>query len=284
MTDDRTTPGNTTPGNTAPDGIAPDGSLPDSHRPDPGPAPDPAARLDALTRRLDEACRRAGREPGSVKLVAVSKYHPRELVAAALDAGQRDFAESRVQEARVKWPPLRARYPDLRLHLVGPLQTKKAAAAVTGFDVLHSVDRPRLAAALAAAMARTGRRPDCFVQVNTADEPHKSGVPLEAADAFLKECRDVCGLPVVGLMCMPPYGRDPRPHFRLLRSLAAAHGLTQLSMGMSADFEAAVAEGATLVRVGRALFGPRPRRAGGPPDTRAGGPPDTRADGPPGTR
>ncbi|MEU7486339.1 YggS family pyridoxal phosphate-dependent enzyme [Streptomyces sp. NPDC042319] len=267
MNEERTTEYTVTD-RTRTDRTAPRDRPPDSHRPEPGPVPDPAARLAALTRRLDEACRRAGRPLGSVTLVAVSKYRSRDAVAAALDAGQRDFAESRVQEARAKWPQLRARHPGVRLHLVGPLQTNKATAAVTGFDTLHSVDRPSLAAALAAAMARTGRRPDCFVQVNTGDEPQKSGVPLDCADAFLKECRDVHGLPVVGLMCLPPAGRDPRPHFRLLRSLAAAHGLAGLSMGMSDDFEAAVAEGATVIRVGRALFGPRPRRAGGPPGTR----------------
>ncbi|WP_078888641.1 YggS family pyridoxal phosphate-dependent enzyme [Streptomyces sclerotialus] len=269
-TSDRTTPDRAAADRSAGDGGAgdgtvPDGAPPDSHRPDPGPFPDAATRLAALTRRLDEACRRAGRPPGSVTLVAVSKYRSRDAVSAALEAGQRDFAESRVQEARAKWPPLRARHPGVRLHLVGPLHTGKATAAVTGFDVLHSVDRAPLAAALAAAMARTGRRPDCYVQVSTGDEPQRGGVPLEAADALLKECRDVYGLPVVGLTCVPPAGQDPLPHFRLLRSLAAAHGLSGLSVGTgaSADFEPAVAEGATVIRVGRALFGPRPRRAGG---------------------
>ncbi|WP_346098979.1 YggS family pyridoxal phosphate-dependent enzyme [Streptomyces olivaceiscleroticus] len=257
----------------APEGRpAPQDVASDSHRPEPPPDPEPrpepepapfpdaAARLAALRSRLDEACRRAGRPLGSVTLVAVSKYRSRDAVTAALDAGQRDFAESRVQEARVKWPQLRARHPGVRLHLVGPLRTDRTTAAVLGFDALHSIDRTPLAAALAAAMTRTGRRPDCYVHVDTGGTAQRGGVPLDGADAFLKECREVYGLPVVGLMCLPPAGQDPRPHFRVLRSLAAAHGLAGLSMGVSDDFEAAVAEGATVIRVGRALFGPRPRR------------------------
>ncbi|WP_030020930.1 YggS family pyridoxal phosphate-dependent enzyme [Streptomyces monomycini] len=222
--------------------------------------PDLAARLAAVTGRLDLACTRAGVPPRDVRFVAVSKFHGPPAITAALEAGHRHFGESRVQEVLGKWPPLRERFPGTRLHLIGPLQTNKAGAAVRAFDVLHSVDRPRLAAALAAAMDRAGRRPDCFVQVNTGDEPHKSGVPVAGTDAFVKECVDTHGLPVVGLMCIPPYGSDPRPHFRTLRALAAASGLRQLSMGMSADFETAVAEGATTVRVGEAVFGPRPRR------------------------
>lgn len=222
-------------------------------------APDLAARLAAVTARLNLACTRAGVPPRDVRFVAVSKFHGAPAIAAALEAGHRHFGESRVQEVQSKWPPLRERHPGTLLHLIGPLQTNKAAAAVRAFDVLHSVDRPRLAAALAAAMDRTGRRPDCFVQVNVGDEPHKSGVPVAGTDTFVKECVDTYGLPVVGLMCIPPYGGDPRPHFRTLRTLAAASGLRQLSMGMSADFETAVAEGATTVRVGEAVFGPRPR-------------------------
>lgn len=222
-------------------------------------APDVAARLAAVTARLNLACTRAGVPPRDVRFVAVSKFHGAPAIATALEAGHRHFGESRVQEVQSKWPPLRERHPGTLLHLIGPLQTNKAAAAVRAFDVLHSVDRPRLAAALAAAMDRTGRRPDCFVQVNVGDEPHKSGVPVAGTEAFVKECVDTYGLPVVGLMCIPPYGGDPRPHFRTLRTLAAASGLRQLSMGMSADFETAVAEGATTVRVGEAVFGPRPR-------------------------
>ncbi|MFD7664057.1 YggS family pyridoxal phosphate-dependent enzyme [Streptomyces sp. NPDC059788] len=221
--------------------------------------PDIAGRLAAVTRRLGQACARAGVPPRDVRFVAVSKFHGTPALTAALEAGHRHFGESRVQEAQAKWPPLRERHPGTLLHLIGPLQTNKATAAVRAFDVLHSVDRPRLAAALATAMERTGRRPDCFVQVNIGDEPHKSGVPVAAADAFVKECLDTYGLPVVGLMCIPPYGSDPRPHFGQLRALAAESGLRELSMGMSADFETAVAEGATTVRVGEAVFGPRPR-------------------------
>ncbi|MFI9232047.1 YggS family pyridoxal phosphate-dependent enzyme [Streptomyces rimosus] len=218
-----------------------------------------AERLAAVARRLGLACERAGVAPRDVRFVAVSKFHGTPALTAALEAGHRHYGESRVQEAQRKWPPLQERYPGTRLHLIGPLQTNKAAAAVGAFDVLHSLDRPRLAAALAAAMERTGRRPDCFVQVNTGGEPHKSGVPVAGVDAFVKECVGTYGLPVVGLMCIPPYGGDPRPHFRLLRALAAEHGLHELSMGMSADFGTAVAEGATTVRVGEAVFGPRPR-------------------------
>ncbi|MFI0262248.1 YggS family pyridoxal phosphate-dependent enzyme [Streptomyces sp. NPDC017056] len=225
----------------------------------PAAEPDIAGRLAAVGRRIGLACARAGAPPGGVRFVAVSKFHGTPALAAALEAGHRHFGESRVQEAQGKWPPLLERHPGTALHLIGPLQTNKAAAAVRVFDVVHSLDRPRLAAALAAAMERTGRRPDCFVQVNTGGEPHKSGVPVAEAEAFVKECVGTYGLPVVGLMCIPPYGSDPRPHFGLLRALAAEYGLRELSMGMSASFEAAVAEGATTVRVGEAVFGPRPR-------------------------
>ncbi|HWT10732.1 MAG TPA: YggS family pyridoxal phosphate-dependent enzyme [Roseomonas sp.] len=224
-------------------------------------ATDIAANLAAIRARIAEACIRANRAPEEVTLVAVSKTHPQEAVVAALAAGQAVFGENRVQEAEAKFPALRAAHPAMRLHIIGGLQTNKARDAVALADVIESLDRPKLAAAIAAAMAKEGRRPDCLVQVNTGDETQKSGVKLAEADAFIRAARDEYGLPVTGLMCIPPVGADPRPHFALLREMAARHGLPVLSMGMSADFEAAIAEGATLVRVGTAIFGHRPAPA-----------------------
>lgn len=223
--------------------------------------PDIAANLATIRARIAEACRRANRAPEEVSLVAVSKTHPQEAVLAALAAGQTLFGENRVQEAAAKFPPLRAAHPALRLHIIGGLQTNKARDAVRIADVIESIDRPRLAAAIAEAMAKEGRRPDCFIQVNTGDEAQKSGIPRAEADAFIRAAREDHGLPVTGLMCIPPVDEDPRPHFAYLRDLAAKHGLRGLSMGMSADFEAAIAEGATLVRVGTAIFGHRPAPA-----------------------
>jgi pyridoxal phosphate enzyme (YggS family) len=220
-----------------------------------------AANLATIRARIAEACARANRPVGDVTLVAVSKTHPAEAVLAALAAGQVAFGENRVQEAAGKFPGLRAAHPALRLHLIGGLQTNKARDAVRIADVIEVLDRPKLAAALAEAMAKEGRRPDCLVQVNTGDEPQKSGVPRGQADAFIRAARQEHGLPVTGLMCIPPAEDDPRPHFAFLRDLAARHGLKVLSMGMSADFEAAIAEGATHVRVGSAIFGARPAPA-----------------------
>jgi hypothetical protein len=217
-----------------------------------------ATRLDAIRARIAEACARANRPAGSVTLVAVSKTHPRQAVQDALAAGQQVFGENRVQEAIEKFPALRADHPALRLHIIGGLQTNKARDAVRVADMIETIDRPKLAAAVAEAMRREGRRPDCLVQVNTGDEAQKSGVPRAEADAFIRAAREEHGLPVVGLMCIPPVDQDPRPHFAHLAGLAAKHGLREVSMGMSADFEAAIAEGATLVRVGSAIFGARP--------------------------
>lgn len=219
---------------------------------------DIAANLAAIRSRIAEACIRANRAPEAVTLVAVSKTHPQEAVVAALAAGQTVFGENRVQEAAAKFPGLRAGHPAMRLHIIGGLQTNKARDAVAVADVIESLDRPKLAAAIAAAMEKEGRRPDCLVQVNTGDEAQKSGVPRAEADAFIRAAREEYGLPVAGLMCIPPVEGDPRPHFALLRDIAARHGLSVLSMGMSADFEAAIAEGATHVRVGTAIFGHRP--------------------------
>ncbi|WP_198377150.1 YggS family pyridoxal phosphate-dependent enzyme [Neoroseomonas rubea] len=218
---------------------------------------DIAANLAAIRARIEEATARAGRPPGSVTLVAVSKTHPQEAVIAALTAGQAVFGENRVQEAQAKFPGLRAAHPALRLHIIGGLQTNKARDAVRVADVIETIDRPKLAAAIAEAMGKEGRRPDCLVQVNTGDESQKSGVPRAEADAFIRAARDDHGLPVTGLMCIPPVDADPRPHFAYLRELAARHGLSVVSMGMSGDFEAAIAEGATHVRVGTAIFGHR---------------------------
>jgi hypothetical protein len=218
-------------------------------------------RLAQVKARIAEVARGAGRDPSSVTLVAVSKSHPSELARQALAAGHRIFGENRVQEAKAKWPALRAEFPDLRLHLIGPLQTNKVRDALALFDVIETVDRPHLAAALAKEMARTGRRPLCLVEVNTGEEPQKAGVLPSDADAFIKECRDVIGLPIVGLMCIPPADEEPALHFALLAEMARRNRLERLSMGMTADFETAIRLGATHVRLGTAIFGPRPKDA-----------------------
>lgn len=199
----------------------------------------------------------ARRDPGAIELVAVSKTHPAEAVEAALAAGQRVFGENRVQEAQAKYPPFKARFPDLRLHLIGPLQTNKVKEAVALFDVIETLDRPRLAEALAKEMQRQLRPLPCFIEINTGREPQKAGILPEAADAFVAECRTRWKLDVRGLMCIPPEGQDPAPYFDLLAGIAKRNGLSALSMGMTADFEIAIARGATLVRVGTAIFGHR---------------------------
>lgn len=221
---------------------------------------DVAANLAAVAARIAEAARAAGRSPESVIPVAVSKAQPLARVRAALEAGHRTFGENRVQEATAKWPPLKAAFADLELHLVGPLQTNKVGDAVALFDVVETVDRPKLARALAAEMTRTGRRLTCYVQVNTGEEPQKSGVLPGDADAFIAACREEYGLPVAGLMCLPPMDEEPALHFALLAEIARRHGLPLLSMGMSADFETAVRFGATHVRIGTEIFGARPAR------------------------
>jgi pyridoxal phosphate enzyme (YggS family) len=221
--------------------------------------PDIAANLAAVLGRIAEAEAEAGRPRHSTTLVAVSKTNPAEAVEAALRAGHRVFGENRVQEAKAKFPALRERWPDLRLHLVGPLQTNKVKEAVALADVIETVDRQRLAEALAEEMERSGRRPDCLVQVNTGEEPQKAGIPPAEADAFIADCRDRLGLPVRGLMCIPPVDDEPALHFALLRDIARRNGLPWLSMGMSADFEIAIRLGATHVRIGTAIFGARPK-------------------------
>ncbi|MFN4283652.1 MAG: YggS family pyridoxal phosphate-dependent enzyme [Alphaproteobacteria bacterium] len=216
--------------------------------------PENLARVRA---EIAEAARAGGRDPSAVTLIAVSKGHDAVAAATALAAGQRVFGENRVQEAQAKWPSLRETHADIELHLIGPLQTNKARDAVALFDVIQTLDRARLADALAAEMAKQGKRPRLFVQVNTGEEVQKAGVlPAEAA-AFARWCRDDKGLPVVGLMCIPPIGEEPALHFALLRELAMDANLAQLSMGMSADFAIAARLGATHVRVGTAIFGER---------------------------
>ncbi|HWT30206.1 MAG TPA: YggS family pyridoxal phosphate-dependent enzyme [Propylenella sp.] len=210
-----------------------------------------------ISERIAAAARRAGRDPSEIRLVAVSKTFAADAIEPVLRAGHRHFGENRVQEAQGKWPGLREKYPDLKLHLIGPLQTNKVRDAVALFDAIHSIDRDKLAAELGKEMARQGRRLSSFVQVNTGEEPQKAGVaPATAAD-FVDRCRKVHGLGIDGLMCLPPAEEDPRPHFEMLRHLAGGLGLPFLSMGMSGDFEVAIAEGATHVRIGSAIFGAR---------------------------
>jgi len=216
-----------------------------------------ADHLVEVMRRIAEAATAAGRSPSDVTLVAVSKTHGPERVRELLEAGHRVFGENRVQEAQEKFPALKAQYSDLELHLIGPLQTNKARDAVELFDVIQSVDRERLAAALAKEMGRQLRRPACFIQVNTGEELQKAGVLPGQVDAFVIACRDMHKLPVVGLMCIPPVDEEPALHFALLAKMAARNGLAKVSMGMSADYETAVRLGATHVRVGSALFGAR---------------------------
>ena len=211
-------------------------------------------------RRIAAAEAAAGRRAGSVELVAVGKTHKAEIVRQAIDAGHRVFGENRVQEAKVKWPALRDAAPGAALHLIGPLQTNKVRDAVALFDAIETVDRPKLAAALAREMDRSGRRPSCLVEVNTGVEAQKAGIHPAEADQFIAACRDEHGLPVDGLMCIPPAGEEPALHFALLAEIARRNGLARLSMGMTADFETAIRFGATHVRLGTAVFGPR--RAG----------------------
>ncbi len=213
--------------------------------------------LPEIEARITAACARAGRPRAAVTLIAVSKVQPEARVRAVLDAGQRVFGENRVQEAEGRWTPLRAAFPDVRLHLIGPLQTNKLARALGLFAAIHSLDRDGLAVRLAGAVQARGACPTLFVQVNTGAEPQKAGVLPDDLDGFLAACRGVYDLPVAGLMCLPPERDDPVPHFALLAAMAARHGLGGLSMGMSGDFEPAIEHGATHVRVGSALFGAR---------------------------
>ncbi len=217
----------------------------------------PPAYLDVLA-RIARAAQAAGRAPSDVELVAVSKVQPWEAVAPVLAAGQRTFGENRVQEAQARWAERRG---EVTLHLIGPLQTNKAADAVAFFDVIETLDREKLARALAGEMEKQGKRPGLYVQVNTGEEPQKAGVAPGEADAFIAACRQTYGLAPLGLMCIPPVGEPPGPHFALLARIAERNGLSKLSMGMSEDFETAIRFGATTVRVGSAVFGARQPKA-----------------------
>ncbi|HWL57903.1 MAG TPA: YggS family pyridoxal phosphate-dependent enzyme [Paracoccus sp. (in: a-proteobacteria)] len=212
--------------------------------------------LEQIRSRIAAAEIAAGRPQGSVRLIAVSKVQPPERVEAVLNAGQRVFGENYVQEAAGKWPEWRERYPNVELHMIGPLQTNKLKLALDLFDAIHTLDRPSLASKLARQIQARGAAPQLFVQVNTGAEPQKAGILPDEADGFIAECRRL-DLPLTGLMCIPPEDADPVPHFAALRGIAARNGLTGLSMGMSADFESAIAEGATHIRVGSAIFGAR---------------------------
>ncbi|MDJ0824987.1 MAG: YggS family pyridoxal phosphate-dependent enzyme [Rhodobacter sp.] len=212
--------------------------------------------LDDIVARIRAAEAKAGRPTGAVRLVAVSKVQPLDRIEAVLAAGHRLFGENKVQEAAGKWPALRDRFDGVELHLVGPLQTNKARQAMQLFDCIETVDRPKLARTLARLSDELGTCPRLMVQVNTGEEPQKAGVLPGDADALIAECRTL-GLPVVGLMCLPPADEEPSLHFALLAKIAARNGLDELSMGMSADFERAIAQGATYVRVGSAVFGER---------------------------
>jgi hypothetical protein len=219
--------------------------------------PDISANLRQIRARIAATARAAGRAAEDVTLVAVTKTKPAEAVRAALLAGQTIFGENRVQEAQEKFPPLRQEFPQLRLHLIGGLQTNKARDAVRLADVIETLDRPRLADAIEAAIQKEGRTPGLMIEVNTGEEPQKSGIARTEADAFIEACKTRFGTALTGLMCVPPVGQDSVPHFTWLAACAARHGLPHLSMGMSADFEAAIRCGATHIRVGSAIFGPR---------------------------
>ena len=218
---------------------------------------DVAENLTKVQAAIAAAATDAGRTEKDVKLVAVSKTQPAEHIKPALVAGHRLFGENRVQEAGGKWPRLRQEFPDLRLHLIGPLQTNKVKQAVDLFDAIETVDRIKLARALAKEMERAGKRPDCYIEITTGEEPQKAGIAPAEADAFIRQCRDELNLPVVGIMCIPPADEEPAPHFALMAKIAARNNIASVSMGMSADYELAIALGATHVRVGTAIFGPR---------------------------
>jgi PLP dependent protein len=215
------------------------------------------ARLRLVKEEIALTAEAVGRRPSAVKLVAVSKTVPAAVIEEAIEAGQRVFGENRVQEAHGKWPALKVLHPDIELHLIGPLQTNKVKEAVALFDVIETVDRPKLARVLAEEMERQGKRPRLLVQVNTGGEPQKAGITPEEAASFLTLCGDTFDLAIDGLMCIPPFDEDPSMHFALLAKLADELGLKELSMGMSGDFDKAIAFGATYVRVGTAIFGER---------------------------
>jgi pyridoxal phosphate enzyme (YggS family) len=213
--------------------------------------------LKRVLNGITQAAQAAGRQPGAVTLIAVSKTFDGPEIIPVIEAGQRVFGENRVQEAKAKWPVLKMRWPEIELHLIGPLQSNKAAEAVQLFDAIHTVDRPKIAEAIGKEMRKQAKALKLFVQVNTGREPQKAGIDPGEADLFLKTCREAYGLEISGLMCIPPVEEDPTPHFALLADIARRNGLQQLSMGMSGDYAAAIAAGATHVRVGSAIFGSR---------------------------
>jgi pyridoxal phosphate enzyme (YggS family) len=219
-----------------------------------GHSPNALATVEA---EIARACKDARRDRASITLIAVSKTFAADAITPVIAAGQRVFGENRVQEAKAKWPALTSRYPGIALHLIGPLQSNKAKEAVALFDAIHSVDRPSICQALAKEIESQSRHPQLFVQINTGEEPQKAGVAPADADAFLASCRDTYGLKISGLMCIPPVDEPPAAHFALTAKIAARNGLTNLSMGMSADFTTAIMLGATHVRVGSAIFGHR---------------------------
>ena len=218
---------------------------------------DIATALNAVRGRIIAAAREAGRDPAEISLVAVSKTHPADTIARAIAAGHRLFGENRVQEAQAKWPALKALHDDVRLHLVGPLQTNKLRDAIGLFDVIETLDREKLADEMVKERDRGKRLPDCYVQVNIGEEPQKAGIAPDEADGFIRHCRDTLALPVVGLMCIPPHEDAPAPYFALLSEIAARNNIDVLSMGMSGDYEIAIKLGATHVRIGTAIFGTR---------------------------
>lgn len=217
----------------------------------------PTTGLAAVRAEIARACRDAGRDLAEVTLIAVSKTFPAEAIEPVIAAGQRVFGENRVQEAKAKWPPLLEKHAGIALHLIGPLQSNKAKEAVALFDAIHSVDRPSLCEALSKEIAKQGRTPLLFAEINTGAEPQKAGVLPQDADAFLTACRETYGLTMSGLMCIPPLDEAPGPHFALTAKIAKRNGLKLLSMGMSADFAVAISLGATHVRIGSAIFGGR---------------------------
>lgn len=216
------------------------------------------AGLDHVISGIAAAARAAGRDPAAIHLIAVSKTFDAPDIIPVIESGQRLFGENRVQEAKAKWPALKARHSDLQLHLIGPLQSNKAAEAVALFDAIHTIDRPKIAETVAREMKRQNRMLQLFVQVNTGREPQKAGIAPEDADGFIRQCREVHGLAIGGLMCIPPADQDPKPHFAMLGAIARRNDIASLSMGMSGDFAEAIACGATHVRVGSAIFGQRP--------------------------